>query len=65
MSKESIIKMLKGKIKMDAKYNDSKIAGDIASWKYEMGVLITRNEAQQIVDLFSLTPQSGEKTESK
>lgn len=65
MSKVSIIKMLEGKIRSDAKYNDSKTDGDIASWQYEMGVLITRNEAQQIIDLLSLTPQSGEKTESK
>jgi hypothetical protein len=63
MSRESIIKMLNGKIRNDEKYNTSDRDGDTASWGYEMGVLITRNEAKQIVDLLSSTAPTGDKSD--
>ena len=55
--------MLNGKIRNDEKYNTSHRDGDTASWGYEMGVLITRNEAKQIVDLLSSTAPTGDKSD--
>ena len=56
MKREELIKWLDDEIIHSAELCED---GDAKSWGYEEGILISRNEAEEIRECLSLTPAEG------